>query len=81
MGIKLFCIQIFGRLPYNDSDHKALLKQVHSDVVFPTNRNASTVVKSLISKILTGCKKRYTIKQIKDDQWFRLQSVEQQAEQ
>ncbi|CAG9766237.1 unnamed protein product [Ceutorhynchus assimilis] len=69
MGVVLFAMT-FGRLPYDDSSYKELIKQVSSKVVFPKEPSVSMNCKSLINKILAPLKTRIRIGQIKQEPWF-----------
>ncbi|XP_030764794.1 testis-specific serine/threonine-protein kinase 3-like [Sitophilus oryzae] len=69
MGVVLFAM-VFGRLPFDDSDYKELIKQVSSKVVFPKDPKVSVNCKSLINKILSPLKSRIRISGIRIDSWF-----------
>ncbi|KAL1493961.1 hypothetical protein ABEB36_009640 [Hypothenemus hampei] len=69
MGVVLFAM-VFGRLPFDDSNYKELIKQVSSKVVFPKEPKVHSNCKSLINKILAPLKSRIRISGIKQDQWF-----------
>ncbi|KAH1015193.1 testis-specific serine/threonine-protein kinase 3 [Dendroctonus ponderosae] len=69
MGVVLFAM-VFGRLPFDDSNYKELIKQVSSKVVFPKDPKVSSGCKSLINKILAPLKSRIRLSGIKMDQWF-----------
>lgn len=51
-------MQVFGRLPFDDSNHKRLLKQIHSPVTFPPRPEVSDVCKMLILKMVMRCEDR-----------------------
>ncbi|XP_076268584.1 testis-specific serine/threonine-protein kinase 3-like isoform X2 [Rhynchophorus ferrugineus] len=69
MGVVLFAM-VFGRLPFDDSNYKELIKQVSSKVVFPKEPKISVSCKSLINKILAPLKSRIRISGIRTDGWF-----------
>ncbi|XP_074644541.1 testis-specific serine/threonine-protein kinase 4-like [Tubulanus polymorphus] len=70
MGVILFTM-VFGRLPFDDSDHRTLLKQVQSPVDYPANSQVPVDCRLLISKILTGRRQRARMVDIEKDPWFR----------
>nr|CAH7734998.1 unnamed protein product [Callosobruchus chinensis] len=69
MGVVLFAM-VFGRLPFDDSNYRELIKQVSNKVVFPKDPKISHTCKSLISKILAPLKSRIRMNGIRQDQWF-----------
>ncbi|XP_028134381.1 testis-specific serine/threonine-protein kinase 3-like [Diabrotica virgifera virgifera] len=69
MGVVLFAM-VFGRLPFDDSNYKELIKQVSNKVTFPKEPKISSICKSLINKILAPLKSRIRISGIKIDPWF-----------
>ncbi|KAK9892202.1 hypothetical protein WA026_019007 [Henosepilachna vigintioctopunctata] len=69
MGVVLFAM-VFGRLPFDDSNYRELIKQVSNKVVFPKEPKVSPICKSLINKILSPAKSRVRISGIRNDQWF-----------
>ncbi|XP_071784998.1 testis-specific serine/threonine-protein kinase 4-like [Asterias amurensis] len=70
MGVVLFTM-VFGRLPFDDTNHKVLLQQVQKSPSFPSNRNAADDCKDLICRILSVAKRRIHISEIREDRWFR----------
>ncbi|CAH1779654.1 unnamed protein product [Owenia fusiformis] len=68
-GVILFTM-VCGRLPYDDSNHKTLLRQVQSKIVFPSKINLDTDLKDLIQNILVKCQERITIQNIRRHPWF-----------
>lgn len=72
MGVVLFTM-VYGRLPYDDADHKRLLKQVTSRVIFPSKPDISDRCRILIIKILSKAQDRVPLKNIKADPWFKEQ--------
>lgn len=73
MGVVLYAM-VFGRLPFDDSNYKELLKQVSNKVTFPKEPKVSGNCKSLINKILAPLKSRIRISGIKTDTWFNFDS-------
>ncbi|XP_066259523.1 testis-specific serine/threonine-protein kinase 3-like [Euwallacea similis] len=69
MGVVLFAM-VLGRLPFDDSNYKELIKQVSGKVIFPRKPKVSSNCKSLINKILTPLKSRICINGIREDPWF-----------
>ncbi|XP_074029598.1 testis-specific serine/threonine-protein kinase 3 [Leptinotarsa decemlineata] len=69
MGVVLYAM-VFGKLPFDDSNYRELLKQVSNKVVFPKEARVSTSCKSLISQILAPLKVRIRISGIRRDPWF-----------
>jgi len=60
-----FSTQVFGRFPFDDTNHKVLLKQV------PERDWVSAECKNLLDKIFQPIKTRYTVEEIKRDKWFQ----------
>ena len=69
MFVPLF--QVYGRLPFDDSDHKKLLKQVQTKIAFPPKPEVSEKCRILIIKILSKNTDRVPLRNIKADPWFR----------
>lgn len=63
-------LQVLGRLPFDDSNHKALLKQVKKGPVFPENVSIALDCKALIKKILRR-RERLSLTQIRNDGWYK----------
>ena len=70
MGVVLFTM-MFGRLPFDDTNHKVLLQQVQKSPAFPSNRNVAGDCKDLICRILSPAKRRINTTEIREDKWFR----------
>ncbi|XP_022084010.1 testis-specific serine/threonine-protein kinase 4-like [Acanthaster planci] len=70
MGVVLFTM-MFGRLPFDDTNHKILLQQVQKPPAFPSNRNVAEDCKDLICRILSPAKRRINISEIRENRWFR----------
>ena len=59
-----------GRLPYDDSNLRSLLQQVHKKVLFPSRVKVSDPAKALVHKMLTwNVPERITVQQILEDPW------------
>ncbi|CAH1118515.1 unnamed protein product [Phaedon cochleariae] len=69
MGVVLFAM-VYGRLPFDDTNYRELIKQVSNKVVFPKDPKVSTACRSLINKILAPLKSRVRIGGIRVDGWF-----------
>ncbi|XP_023312990.1 testis-specific serine/threonine-protein kinase 3-like [Anoplophora glabripennis] len=73
MGVVLYAM-VFGRLPFDDSNYKELLKQVSNKVSFPKDPKVSGNCRALINKILAPLKSRIRITGIRNDAWFNFDS-------
>ncbi|XP_071959364.1 testis-specific serine/threonine-protein kinase 4-like [Antedon mediterranea] len=69
MGVILFTM-MFGRLPYDDTNHKTLLSQVQRPPSFPSNKSVAQDFKDIICKLLISPKRRLHIRNIYDEQWY-----------
>nr|XP_015837577.1 PREDICTED: testis-specific serine/threonine-protein kinase 4 isoform X1 [Tribolium castaneum] len=69
MGVVLFAM-VYGRLPFDDTNYRDLVKQVTNKVVFPKEPKVSLMCKALINKILAPLKARIRIPGIKTDPWY-----------
>ncbi|KAJ8954173.1 hypothetical protein NQ318_005768 [Aromia moschata] len=74
MGVVLFAM-VYGRLPFDDSNYKELIKQVSNKVSFPKDPKISSTCKSLINKILAPLKSRIRISGIRGDAWYTFEPV------
>ncbi|XP_045194624.1 testis-specific serine/threonine-protein kinase 4-like [Mercenaria mercenaria] len=79
MGVVLFTM-VYGRLPFDDSDTKKLLKQVQSRVIFPATPEVSEICRLLILKIFAKASDRIPLKNFKADAWFKLQKESKKFE-
>ncbi|CAH1270018.1 TSSK4 [Branchiostoma lanceolatum] len=71
LGVVLFTM-MYGRLPYDDSNHRTLLHQVQNPVVFPNAKHSvSEDCKTMINKILSSAKRRLYIDGIRRTGWCR----------
>ena len=62
--------QVYGRLPFDDSDHKKLIKQAVHGVIFPSKPAVSEKCQNLIRKLLSKASDRIPMSFIKRDLWF-----------
>ena len=60
-----------GRLPFDDSNHKKLLRAVTQGPTFSERREVSSAYKDLVCKILTKQSERCSMKQIQMHEWFK----------
>ena len=67
--------QVYGRLPFDDSDHKKLIKQAVSGVIFPKKPEISEKCQNLINKLLLKASDRIAMRSIKSDPWYKKQKV------
>lgn len=63
--------QVFGRLPFDDTNHKKLLKAVQSGPKFPDGRDVTTECRDLITAILKSRGQRLRIDEIKQHIWYK----------
>lgn len=70
MGVVLFTM-MFGRLPYDDTNHKILLHQVQKPPVFPSGKSVAEDAKDLMCRILSPAKRRIQMDEIRKDHWFK----------
>lgn len=68
-----FALQVYGRLPFDDTNHKKLIKQAQAGVIFPSKPEISEKCKNLISKLLSKASDRIPMRFIKSDPWFKKQ--------
>ncbi|KAL6441294.1 hypothetical protein ACFW04_003507 [Cataglyphis niger] len=76
MGVVLYTM-VYGRLPFDDSNHAQLLKQVQNRVAFPKLPKVSESCRSLISRILVPQSARLRINNIRNDTWLEISVVAQ----
>ncbi|KXJ09929.1 testis-specific serine/threonine-protein kinase 1 [Exaiptasia diaphana] len=70
MGVILYTM-LCGRLPFDDSNLRSLLQQVHKKVAFPSRVKLSDSAKAIICKMLTwNVPERITIEQLLKDPWL-----------
>ncbi|XP_077982380.1 testis-specific serine/threonine-protein kinase 4-like [Glandiceps talaboti] len=70
MGVILFTM-VFGRLPFDDTNHRTLIQQVQNRVQFPGSKTASEDCKDVICRMLTPAKTRINMKEIRHSAWFK----------
>lgn len=80
MGVVLYTM-VYGRLPFDDTNHAQLLKQVclfsQHKVGFPKHPKVSQLCRSLISRILVPQSSRLRINNIRSDVWLETSVVAQ----
>ncbi|XP_032667360.1 testis-specific serine/threonine-protein kinase 3-like isoform X2 [Odontomachus brunneus] len=76
MGVVLYAM-VYGRLPFDETSHAILLKQVQSRVVFPKHPKVSQPCRSLIARILVPQTARMRICVIRTDAWLEMSVVAQ----
>ncbi|XP_067207050.1 testis-specific serine/threonine-protein kinase 3-like isoform X2 [Linepithema humile] len=76
MGVVLYAM-VYGRLPFDDTNHVQLLKQVQNKVVFHKHPRVSRSCRSLITRILVPQSARLHISNIKNDTWLETSVVAQ----
>lgn len=70
MGVILYTM-VCGRLPFDDSNLRSLLQQVHHKVNFPSKVKLAEPVKAIIHKMLQwNLTERATVEQLKTDPWL-----------
>ncbi|XP_071091740.1 testis-specific serine/threonine-protein kinase 4-like [Haliotis cracherodii] len=74
IGVVLFTM-VYGRLPFDDSDHRKLLRQVQAKVMFPSKPDVSENCRILILKMLTKPSDRIPLANIRFDTWYKTQCV------
>jgi len=70
LGIILY-VMVIGKLPFDDSNHRELLKQVKKGPNFPEKREATKECKNLISRILVRKEDRPPISMIRNHVFVR----------
>ena len=70
MGVILYTM-ICGRLPFDDSNLRSLLQQVHRRVNFPSKVNVPDPVKAVIHKMLQwNLAEIITVDQLQQEPWL-----------
>ena len=70
MGVILYTM-VCGRLPFDDSNLRSLLQQVHRRVNFPSKANVPDPVKAVIHKMLQwNLTERITVEQLQQEPWL-----------
>ncbi|XP_014485927.1 PREDICTED: testis-specific serine/threonine-protein kinase 3-like [Dinoponera quadriceps] len=76
VGVVLYAM-VYGQLPFDETNHSLLLKQVQSKVVFPKQPKVSQPCRSLITRILVPQPERPSISVIRTDSWLETSVVAQ----
>jgi len=61
---------VIGKLPFDDANHRKLLKLILAGVTFPDSRESSAEFKQCILRILQRESERIGIVQIRQTSWF-----------
>lgn len=76
MGVILYTM-VCGRLPFDDSNLRSLLQQVHRRVNFPSKVKLPDSVKAVIHKMLQwNLAERITVEQLQQEPWLTNQEQE-----
>ncbi|XP_027037936.1 testis-specific serine/threonine-protein kinase 4-like [Pocillopora damicornis] len=80
MGVILYTM-VCGRLPFDDSNLRSLLQQVHRRVNFPSKIKIAEPVKAIIHKMLQwNLTERVTVEQLRTDPWLTEEKIENEVE-
>ena len=63
-------LQVIGRLPFNDDNHRRLLRLIVQGPQFPVNRDSSQDFQDLVTNILTRENLRPDIAKIRESAWY-----------
>jgi len=66
----LLVLQVVGRLPFDDTNHKRLLRLILQGPTFPVNRDASQEFQDLVTSILKRESLRVGFPEIRNSPWF-----------
>lgn len=70
-------MQVIGKLPFDDANHKKLLKLILAGPVFPPDREASPTFEELVVSILKREETRLGIPEIRQSTWYGLNATGQ----
>lgn len=80
MGVILYTM-VCGRLPFDDSNLRSLLQQVHRRVNFPSKIKIAEPVKAIIHKMLQwNLTERVTVEQLRTEPWLTEEKIENEVE-
>lgn len=68
--LTVFELQVIGRLPFDDSNHKRLLGLILDGPKFPVNRDSTLEFQDLAVSILKRENARVSISDIRDSAWY-----------
>jgi len=66
----LLLLQVIGKLPFDDANHKKLLKLIFSGPIFPVHRESSLDFQDLVVAILSMESTRIGIPEIRRSVWY-----------
>ena len=79
MGVILYTM-VCGRLPFDDSNLRSLLQQVHRRVNFPSKVNVPDPIKAVIHKMLQwNLAERITVEQLQQEPWLTIPENESET--
>jgi len=76
---RVVCLQVIGKLAFEDANHKRLLQLVLAGPVFPPNRESSPEFQELIVSILKRENERVGIPEIRKTTWFSANTLTENA--
>ena len=68
----IYLSQVIGRLPFDDTNHRKLLKLIEAGPVFPPNRESSQEFQEAVMSILLKEDKRIGIPEFRKTPWYSL---------
>jgi len=63
-------LQVIGKLPFDDANHKRLLKLILAGPYFPINRESSSAFQDLVLHVLKREDSRVGIPEIRKSVWY-----------
>ena len=80
MGVILYTM-LCARLPFDDSNLRSLLQQVHKKVTFPCKVTISEEAKNIIYRMLSwNVHERVVVEQLGEDAWVKVEKEPSKAE-
>ena len=68
-------LQVIGRLPFDDANHKKLLKLILAGPLFPIGRDSSLEFQELVIDLLQREDKRIGIPEIRKSTWYTVNAL------
>jgi len=68
-------VQVIGKLPFDDANHKKLLKLILAGPVFPPNRESTPEFQELVFQILKREEARIGIPEIRHSRWYSMNAM------